>query len=268
MNVADVVACTLAREVRDGDVVGVGLGTPLALCACLLARRTGAPGASVLVAGAVSPDATLLDCLGGPAALAGRTAGFVPHLDTMDMAERQAMTLQFLRPAQVGADGSANTSRVAAGGRLVRFPGGLATADVPNLLPRLVYYHTAHEPRALPPVLGFRTAAGGGIERAGYRARGPVALVTDRCVIAFAETGPRLASVHEGEDAGAVAAATGFALDVPGDVPTTRGPTDSELAALDEIDPHRIRELEFRDLRAAAEERLRGLRATERSHRA
>ena len=78
----------------------------------------------------------------------------------MDMAERQAMTLQFLRPAQVGPDGSANTSRVEAGGRLVRFPGGLALGDVVNLMPRIVLYHTAHEPRALPERVGFRTARG------------------------------------------------------------------------------------------------------------
>ena len=170
MNAADVMTCALAREVRPTDVVGVGLGTPLALCAALVAQRLDAPEATVLVGGAVSPRATLDQCLRHE--MAGRTPGYVPHLDTMDMAERQAMTLQFLRPAQVGGDGSANTSRVEANGRIVRFPGGLALADVPNLMPRIVLYHTAHEPRALPPVIGFRTAAGGGIERSGYRALG------------------------------------------------------------------------------------------------
>ena len=100
MSVPDLVTVALAREVHDGDVVGVGLGTPLALCACLVARRTGAPGAQVLVGGAVSPAATLATACARD--FAGRTPGFVPHLDTMDMAERQAMTLQFLRPAQVG----------------------------------------------------------------------------------------------------------------------------------------------------------------------
>ena len=42
----------------------------------------------------------------------------------------------------------------------MRFPGGLALADVPNLMPRIVLYHTAHELRALPATLGFRTGAG------------------------------------------------------------------------------------------------------------
>ena len=250
MSIADLMACALAREVRADDVVGVGLGTPLALCACLAARRTN--GASVLAAGAVPSEATVAECLRGD--FAGRTPGFVPHLDTMDMAERQAMTLQFLRPAQVGPDGSANTSRVESGGRVVRFPGGLALADVPNLLPRIVLYHTAHEPRALPAAVGFRTAAGGGIERAGYRALGATKLVTDRCVIAFGADGPRLASVHPGEDVEAVVAATAFELlvDDPGETPP---PSAEEAAALDAVDPERHRELEFRRLRAAAGER-------------
>src|SRR6478735_11750796 len=67
---------------------------------------------------------------------------------------------------------------------------GVQTCALP-ILPRIILYHTAHEPRAVPPVLGFRTAAGGGIERAGYRALGATRLVTDLCVISFARGGPR-----------------------------------------------------------------------------
>jgi glutaconate CoA-transferase, subunit B len=252
VSVADVVTCALAREVRGDDVIGVGLGTPLALCAALVAQRTNARGATVLVGGAVSPRATLAECMRSD--FAGRTPGFVPHLDTMEMAERQAMTLQFLRPAQVGADGSANTSRVEASGRIVRFPGGLALADVPNLMPRIVLYHTAHEPRALPATLGFRTAAGGGIVRGGYSSLGATTLVTDRCVIAFGAAGPRLVSVHPGEDVDEVKAATGFELlvDEPRETPT---PSDAELTALEDVDPQRLRELEIRTLRTAASQR-------------
>jgi acyl CoA:acetate/3-ketoacid CoA transferase beta subunit len=248
-DLVDVVTCALAREVRDGDVIGVGLGTPTALCAALVAQRTHAPGATVLVGGAVSPRATLAQCLHHD--VEGRTPGYVPHLDTMDMAERQAMTLQFLRPAQVGPDGSANTSRVEAGGRLVRFPGGLALADVVNLMPRIVLYHTAHEPRALPAEVGFRTAAGGGVTRAGYTAQGATTLVTDRAVIRFEPEGPRLESFHPGESAESVAEATGFALRLD-DAVETPGPSVAELAALEAVDAERHRDREFKKRRAHA----------------
>jgi glutaconate CoA-transferase subunit B len=244
---ATLMTCRLAREVHDGDVVGVGLGTPLALAAALLARRTHAPGAEVIVAGAVSPDADLATCLRGASALDGRTAGYAVHLVTMEMAERQAMTLQFLRPAQVDGAGNANTSRIVRpDGELVqRLPGGLATADVFRILPRVVLYHTDHRPRSLPERVGFTTAAApSGLTR----------LVTDRAVFVLGDA-PRLESVHPGEDADAVRSETGFAV-APGDVPETEPPTDAELDALHELDPHALRELDLRATHAAAAERI------------
>lgn len=251
-DLVDVVTCALARQVHADDVVGVGLGTPIALCATMVAQRTGARGATVLCGGAVSPRATLAECMRHETG--GRTPGFVPHLDTMDMAERQRMTLQFFRPAQVGPDGSANTSRVQAGDRLVRFPGALALPDTPNLMPRVLLYHTAHEPRNLPAAVGFRTAPGGGIERGGYRSLGATKLITDKAVIAFGPGGPRLESFHPGETVESVVAATGFAL-AAGEAVETPAPSPEESAALEAVDAGRLRDSEFKNLRASASER-------------
>jgi len=254
---ADLMVAVLAREVRDDDVVGVGLGTPLALCAALVARATRAPGAEVLVAGAVSPDADLLTCMRGAPALAGRTAGFVPHLDTMDMAERQAMTLQFLRPAQVDREGSINTSSIRSpGAPRLRFPGGLAMADVPRLMPRVVLYHTDHRPRGLVERVDVVTGRGGPSERGGVRSQGPTVLITDLCVIAFGGEGPRLESVHPGVDPERVQAATGFALRAGRRVPRTEPPADDELDAMQRIDPHALRGVEVRETRADALPRM------------
>jgi hypothetical protein len=43
--------------------------------------------------------------------------------------------------------------------------------------------------------------------------------------------------VHPGVTVEDVAAATGFELVVPDDVPTSRAPTEAELALLEQIDP-------------------------------
>jgi glutaconate CoA-transferase subunit B len=232
----------------------------MALCACLVARRTHAPRAQLLVAGAVSPDADLLTCMRGARALAGRTAGFVPHIDTMDMAERQAMTLQFLRPAQVDGEGSVNTSSIRPPGRpRLRFPGGLAMADVPRLMPRVVLYHTDHRPRGLVERVDVVTGRGGASERGGRRSEGPAALVTDLCVIAFEPEGPRLASVHPGVDVDRVREATGFALRIARSVPVTEGPSAGELSAIGDLDPHGLRGVEVRDTRAGALRRMAAL---------
>jgi hypothetical protein len=112
LTIADVMATALAHEIRDGDLLGVGLGTPLAVMAGLLARRSHAPAAHLLVGGAVDPDADFATVLGGAAAMQGHTAGFVPHLESMGMAESRQMTVQIMRPAQIDGHGNLNTSRI------------------------------------------------------------------------------------------------------------------------------------------------------------
>jgi len=252
---AALMACRLGREISDGDVVGVGLGTPLALAAALMARKCHAPRSHLLVAGALSPDADLLTCMRGAAALSGRTAAFVPHVLTMEMAERQSMTLQFLRPAQIDRAGNANTSRsLSDDGSMRRLPGGLATADVWRILPRVVVYHTDHRVRSLPAEVGFITGAGGGDPQRGTR--GPTRLVTDRAVFRFATDGVRLESLHPDEDLDQLANATGFAFEVDQPIATTAEPSDDELSALEQIDPLAIREIELPATRQAASKRF------------
>jgi glutaconate CoA-transferase, subunit B len=256
---AALVACRLAREIADDDVVGVGLGTPLALAAALAARAGHAPGAHVLVAGALSPDADVTTCMGGAAALRGRTAAFVPHVLTMEMAERRSMTMQFLRPAEVDGAGAANVSRLlTADGSVRRLPGGLATADVFRILPRVVLYHTDHRVRSLPARVAFTTGAGGGDPVLGTR--GPDRLITDRAVFTLGR-GDRgeatLESLHPGEDLDEVRALTGFRFGVdPAGVAVTEPPSADERAALDRVDPDRLRELELRETRAEASRRF------------
>ncbi|HET9731156.1 MAG TPA: CoA-transferase [Acidimicrobiales bacterium] len=65
-------------------------------------------------------------------------------------------------------------------------------------------------------------------------------VVTNLCVLDFGGPGHRmrLLSVHPGVTPDDVVAATGFALDVPASVPTTRTPTEEEMRLIqDVIDP-------------------------------
>jgi glutaconate CoA-transferase, subunit B len=248
-------AVCLAREIHDGDVVGIGLGTPLALAAALMARRTTARGSHLFTGGmVVSPDADLLSITHGAGALRGRYTGYVSHLETMEMAERRTMTLQFLRPAQIDGAGNINTSRViGSDGSLTRLPGGLASADVPRILPRLVLYHTEHRTRSLPQAVSFITGAGGGDPATGVA--GPVRLITDRAVFSFAGGRARLESVHAGQSVPEVLACTGFECESDA-VAQTEPPSPAELAALQAVDEHALRELELRATRGQAQARL------------
>ncbi len=242
---ADLLAVALSRLVEAGDVIGVGLGTPLALVAALLARSRHGDSVHVLAGGALDVDGDIDVWTGGPDRTMGRTPGYVPHFDSMDMAERQAMTLQFLRPAQVDARGNLNTSRI--GGRSapsVRFPGGLATADVPSLLPRIVTYLPDHRTRSLPERVDWVTGAGGASKSGGFSSAGTAFLVTDLAVIGFGGGHARIVSAHPWSNLEEISENTGYRIEGHDDVPTTAPPDREDLAALAALDPRRLRDRE------------------------
>ncbi len=244
--VADTVTVCLARTIVPGDFVGVGLGTPLGLVAALAARRL-VPGVHVLAGGALDVAGDVDVWLGGPDSTSGKAAGYVPHLDSMDMAERQTMTLQFLRPAQVDGDGNLNTSRIGDVVRpAVRFPGGLATADVPSLLPRVVAYLPDHRTRNLPDRVSFVTGAGKPGRGAAARAAGVVTLVTDRAVLGVGRDSVEVVSIHPWASADEVIENTGFEVRIEGGVTATPPMSPAEREALDAVDPHRRRDLEIK----------------------
>ncbi len=246
--IADLMVVALARMVVAGDVVGVGLGTPLALVAALVARHATQHGVHVLAGGALDVNGGVESHLRDPRDQLSLTPGFVPHLDSMDMAERQAMTLQFLRPAQIDRFGNLNTSRIGVrSAPTARFSGGLATADVPALLPRVIAYHPDHRPRSLPAQVDWITGAGHGWAGGTRKAAGTVAVVTDLAVIEFVERRGRVKSIHPWSDASTVGENTGFELSMSEDAPPTPKPTPDELATLDLVDPRRRRDEEVPD---------------------
>ena len=74
-------------------------------------------------------------------------------------------------------------------------------------------------------------------------------IVTNLCVMDFG--GPdhaiRVVSLHDGVTLDEVREATGFELLVDGDLPTTKAPTEEQLAIIAKLDPHNIRATIIKD---------------------
>lgn len=243
--VADLMTVCLARCVVPGDVIGVGLGTPIALVAAVVARELHAD-VHALAGGAFDVEGAADVWLGSRDDTAGKVVGYVSHLDSMEMAERQAMTLQFLRPAQVDSHGNLNTSRIGTrAAPQVRFPGGLATADVPSILPRVVAYLPKHEARNLPESVSYVTGSGRGRPDEHDAAAGVVTVVTDLGVIDFDRGEARLRSVHPWSTLAEIEECTGYSLRVDAEPATTPPATGDEAAALARVDPNRFRDGEL-----------------------
>ncbi len=246
------IAWSLARCCRAGDVLVVGVATPLAAAAGQLARELLVPDLTLIEAAAVdvAPHDVVTPMV-RPEVVAAEAVGVYTQAEILDAIQRGRVTLQFVSPAQVDGTGNLNTSRVrASDGTLRRLPGGLAHADVACLVGRLVVYRASHERRFLPERVDFVTGAAGRV----------ATIVTSAAVLDWDGERFRLASLHEGATRDDAVARCGFALDVPDGVPVTEPPPPEALRLLrEEIDPHGMRRLETREGRAAALRELEAL---------
>lgn len=268
LDVADRLVWRLANECRDDDVLIVGVATPIAAAAGMLARELLVPNLTVLVAASVGP--TTHDIAGPmiePDFVARRSAGSFGQAEVLDLLQRGGVSLQFVSPAQVDRRGRLNSSEVRrAGGGMLRLPGPLALPDVACVVGRLVGYKASHTRRALVEEVDFVTGAGSAELRlrtgAGLTGRGLLALVTDLAVLRFdpARATVRVDSLAPGASLDDVVAGCGFDLEIPAE-PVIEQPIPPEaLELLDRvIDPHGIRGLEVPATRAEAQARLAAL---------
>lgn len=243
----EVMAVAGARELRDGEIVVVGLGLPQV--ASVLAQRTHAPNlTSLLEIGVVNTNP-----IDTPAGLAdsrifhGATcwSGF---LDILGMnLHRGIVDVGFLGALEFDRYGNINTTLLKEdSGRVRYFNGSAGGNDVASLARRVIVI-MRHEKRKLPLAVSHLTSPGfpGGKSRAeqGLRGSGPHRVITDMAVLGFdSETREAmLVSIHPGIRAADVVENTGFPLRVPEHVPETPPPTAEELRLLrDEIDPNRV----------------------------
>jgi len=195
-------AVVIAREVRDGESVGIGVNSPIPAAGALLARHLHAPRVSLRLRGV--EDAV----------------PFVGSKEFFDFAQRCRLDLFFLSGIQIDPRGWINLHQ--AGGR--RFPGAFGSAVLYPVVKRVILFRTEHSPRVFVPKLDFVTAAGR-----------PQLVVTPRAVLKPGGDGLlELASWHAGETAQTVRAATGFELRPASGASETRPPSEEELVTLRE----------------------------------
>lgn len=232
----------MARRLRDGETVFYGVASPLPLLATRLAQRLEAPRLVPLnIPGGVNavPAAPASGSTVGPDMLAGAPALF-PLMDTFDLSARGGLDVVFLSGVQIDPSGAINMSVIGDFARpRVKLPGGAGSACLMPTARRVILWRSRHDPKSFVERLDFRTAAGN-----------VDAVVTSLAVLVRVDGRLAVESVHEGVTLAEVRAATGFpigpAAGPDAAVPTTPPPTPEETAILDEIDPTRVRDLEFR----------------------
>ena len=232
-----------AREIRDGEVVFVGMRLPIVSFA--VARLTHAPNAvSLFECGIVrhEPAQTMLYTMGDPGnQLAAAWCTSTGNL--MGLMQAGRVDVGIIGGAEIDRYGNINTSYI---GDFrapdVKLPGSGGAADIAAMSGRLLAI-MRHERRRLVPRVGYVTSPGfldGGDTRraAGLKRGGPAAVITDLAVLrpGGEKRELHLASWHPGTTPQEVQERTGWALKLLPQAEETAPPRQEELEALRRID--------------------------------
>ncbi|MGH9782942.1 MAG: CoA-transferase subunit beta [Terriglobia bacterium] len=250
---SELMVAAAAREIRDGDIVFVGMRLPL--IAFVVAKNTHAPNAVGVFENGVlrsTPARDLLFTMSDGPNITGALS-CLSMLECMALLQQGRVSLGFLGAAEVDRAGNLNSTEVrGSAGKPVRLPGSGGACDITALAQRFVAL-LDHQKERLPERVHYITSPGYGPWRAAGRLQqgGPAAVITTKAVLRFgphpqiAQIPPRkdlpgeayLESYHPGVSVEEILANTGWPLLVSPDVRETPAPTRKELRVIRSYDP-------------------------------
>jgi glutaconate CoA-transferase subunit B len=238
---SELMVAAAAREIRDGEVVFVGMRLPL--IAFVVAKRTHAPNSVGLFENGViraTPARELIYTMADPPNILGATQ-CLDMLAVMSLLQSGRVNLGFLGAAEVDRFGNLNSTQVDTGKGIVRLPGSGGACDIASLAHRFVVL-LEHDKRRLPERVSYVTSPGNG-DGPGWRKKvglprgGPSAVITTKAVLRFREDGEAyLASVHPGVRVEDVVNNTGWKLRLAEQVGVTPAPSAAELDVIRDYD--------------------------------
>jgi glutaconate CoA-transferase subunit B len=237
----ELMVAAAAREIRDGEVVFVGMRLPL--IAFVVAKRTHAPNCVGLFENGLvrtRPAAELIYTMADPPNVLNATQ-CLDMMAVMALLQSGKVDLGFLGAAEIDRFGNLNSTQVQGKNGTVRLPGSGGACDIASLAHRFVAM-IDHEEYRLPERVAYITSPGNGDgarfrRRSGLPRGGPAAVITTKAVLRFGEDGEAyLDSHHPGVSVDDVVASTGWKLRVSDSVKETSAPTPDELRAIREYD--------------------------------
>ncbi|MGE5483796.1 MAG: CoA-transferase subunit beta [Ignavibacteriales bacterium] len=244
-NSREMMAVAGARELKNGEVIVVGLGLPQV--SSILAKYTHAPDIHiVLEIGVIDPKPEHPAVgIADPRIWLNATY-YTSFIGTLgNLLHRGVVDVGFLGALETDCHGNINTTWALDGTGRRHFTGSGGANDIASLAKRTIIV-MRHEKRKLAEKVKFITSPGflnGGSSRveAGLTTGGPSRIITDKCVFSFSDGTAVLSSIHPGIRLEEVTQHTAFSFRVPDPVPVTQPPAIEELRLIREvIDPTRM----------------------------
>ncbi len=244
---AELMVVAASREIKDNEVVFVGMRLPL--LAFLVAKSTQAPNAVALYENGVireTPASELLFTMGDPPNILGATyAGDM--MNVMSYLQKGRVHVGFLGAGEVDRFGNLNSTYVGSNqNKRIRLPGSGGAGDIASLAHRVVAL-MEHTKARLPDRVTYVTSPGfgdgpGWRERAGLVRGGASCLITTKAVLRFDSTTKEayVDSIHPGVDVNDIRDNTGWQIKIPNESVRTVAPTEQELKLIRAYDPQRF----------------------------
>ena len=244
---SELMATAGAREIKDREVVAVGLGLPVV--ASFLAKQTHAPNMTMLFElGVIDPEPVHAGVgLADPRVWyrAKVLSSFVDILGSI--LHKGRVDVGFLGGLETDQYGNLNTTLIGdPRGKFRHMVGSGGANDIASSAKRTIII-MRHDARKLKKTISFVTSPGyvtGGESRAkAGLSGGPSRVITDKAIFGFhPETKQMmLMSIHPGNTIEDVVGTMGFAPVVPGHVPYTEPPEKEQLRIIREvIDPRKM----------------------------
>jgi glutaconate CoA-transferase subunit B len=251
--VDELMTVLMAREVRNDDVMIVGVATPMVWAAFTLAKVTHAPDAIYhYIMGntfVVEPRQVSLLYLEMNTARAYRFQDSV-ECTLESLPSDKLTTIEFFRPAQIDQYGNTNNICIGDWNKpKIRLPGAAGILDFSMFYARGSFLYTPrHDKRTFVKKLDFISGVGfPNGEDSICGGSGPQCVITNLAYLDFDDNSKRMRirSIHPGVDRETVKESTGFDLLIPNTLKETTPPTVKEINLLrDKVDPLNIRKLE------------------------
>lgn len=238
--------CQAARQLRDGEVVFVGIGLPN--LACNLARRLHAPKLVLIYeSGAVGADPKRLPISIGDPSLVTNSLGVFSMFDVFNFyLQGGLIDVGFLQGVQIDRFGNLNTTIIGDYQHpKVRLPGSGGACEI-AILAKRVFVIAPQSKRAFPERVDFVTSPGfvdgpEGRRKLGLPGGGPVMVITNLGCYEFAEGEMMLTSLHPGCTVEQVKENTGWDIRISPQLRTTEVPNEEELRIIrEDLDPSHL----------------------------
>ena len=220
----EMMVCQAARQLRDGEVVFVGIGLPNV--ACNLARLLHAPGLVLIYeSGAVGADPKRLPISIGDPSLVTDSLSVCSMFDVFNYyLQGGLIDVGFLQGAQIDRFGNLNTTVI--GDYVhpkVRLPGSGGACEI-AILAKRVFVIAPQSKRSFPERVDFITSPAS--------RGGPAMVVTDLGCYEAVEGEMVLTSLHPGCTVEQVRENTGWDVLIAEELKITKPPTGEELSII------------------------------------